>query len=140
MFPPGQHERHFESLLDQVRQLPDGPERQAFRMRLAESKMELEASRLLYEQCPVMMDQGINPVIESSLEKLFISEAGQKLAKLGLDIHRSTGFADPQASSALTVNAADKYLANLVLTIYGGASEIQRNILAQRGLGLPRIK
>jgi alkylation response protein AidB-like acyl-CoA dehydrogenase len=140
MFPPGQHERHFESLLDQVRQLPDGPERQAFRMRLAESKMELEASRLLYEQCPVMMDQGINPVIESSLEKLFISEAGQKLAKLGLDIHRSTGFADPEASSALTVNAADKYLANLVLTIYGGASEIQRNILAQRGLGLPKIK
>lgn len=141
MFPPGQHQRHFESLVERVKHLPAGFDKQAFRSRLAESKIELEAARLLYERCPVLMDQGIKPEVESSLEKLFISDAAQKLSKLGLDIYRSTGFADPPVSSpALTVNAVDKYLANLVLTIYGGASEIQRNILAQRGLGLPRIK
>jgi alkylation response protein AidB-like acyl-CoA dehydrogenase len=141
MFPPGQHERYFESLLERVKQLPDSPEKQALRIRLAESKIELEASRLLYERCPVMMDQGISPDIESSLEKLFMSDTAQKLSKLGMDIHRADGFATPDAGAGgLTINAVDKHLANIVLTIYGGASEIQKNILAQRGLGLPRIK
>ena len=141
MFPPGQHQRHFESLVKYVKQLPDGGDKPAFRLRLAESWIELEASRLLYEQCPVLLDQGIKPEIESSLEKLFISEAAQKLSQLGMDIYRNTGFTAPESTSAnLSVNAVDKYLASLVLTIYGGASEIQRNILAQRGLGLPKIK
>jgi len=141
MFPPGQHQRHFETLVEHVKQLPEGSDKQAFRLRLAESWIELEGARLLYEQCPVLMDRGISPDIESSLEKLFISEAAQKLSKLGMDIHRSAGFAVPQAGGTkLTVNAVDKFLGNLVLTIYGGVSEIQRNILAQRGLGLPRIR
>ena len=141
MFPPGQHLRHFASLVEHVKQLPDGIDKGIFRLRLAECEIELEASRLLYELCPVLMDQGIRPEIESSLEKLFISEAAQKLSKLGLDIYRNAGFGTQQVGpSHLTVNAVDKYLANLVLTIYGGASEIQRNILAQRGLGLPRIR
>ncbi len=141
MFPPGQHQRHFENLVRYVKQLPDGSDRQTFRLRMAESWIELEAARLLYEQCPALMDQGISPDIESSLEKLFISDAAQKLSKLGMDIYRATGFASPEASgTGPTVNAVDKFLANLVLTIYGGVSEIQRNILAQRGLGLPKIK
>jgi len=141
MFPPGQHQRHFASLARHVKLLPDSSEKRTFRLRLAESWTELEASRLLYEQCPALMDQGVSPEIESSLEKLFVSEAAQKLSKLGMDIYRSTGFATPMGGdSNPTVNAVDKFLGNLVLTIYGGASEIQRNILAQRGLGLPKIK
>ena len=141
MFPPGQHRRHFRRLVEHVRRLPEGAEKQACRLRLAESEIELEASRLLYERCAVLLDQGSKPDVESSMEKLFISEAAQKLSQLGMDIHRAAGFAEPETgATALTVNAVDKYLANLVLTIYGGASEIQRSILAQRGLGLPRIR
>lgn len=141
MFPPGQHQRHFESLLETVKQLPGGSDKQLFRLRLAESEIELEASRLLYEQCAVLLDRGIKADIESSLEKLFISDAAQKLSILGMDIHGGHGFADPTTGgSDLTVNAAEKFLANLVLTIYGGASEIQKNILAQRGLGLPKTR
>jgi len=141
MFPPGQHQRHFEQLAADVKQLPDGAERQMLRARLAESFVELEGARLLYERCAVLLDQGISPEIESSLEKLFVSEAAQKLSALGMDVHRAAGFTRPEPGNAgLTVNAVDKFLANLVLTIYGGASEIQRNILAQRGLGLPKIK
>jgi len=141
MFPPGQHLRHFDDLLGYVKQLPEGAERQALRARLAESWTELEGARLLYEQCALLLDKGVSPEIESSLEKLFVSEAAQKLSALGLDIYRASGFASPAPGhTGLTVNAADKFLANLVLTIYGGASEIQRNILAQRGLGLPKSK
>jgi len=141
MFPPGQHQRHFENLVGDLERMPDGAERLAFRTRLAESFVELEGARLLYERCAVLLDEGISPEIESSLEKLFVSEAAQKLSALGMDIHRASGFASPEhGDDSLTVNAVDKFLANLVLTIYGGASEIQRNILAQRGLGLPKIK
>lgn len=135
LFPPGQHLRHFDSIVRTVAELPNpGP----FRQRLAQSKIELEASRLLYERCAMLMDQGKDPDLESSLQKQFMSDCAQKMSRLGLDVSGSAGFGPPFAGEE--VNPVTKQLANVVLTIYGGASEIQKNIIAQRGLGLPRIR
>jgi 3-oxocholest-4-en-26-oyl-CoA dehydrogenase alpha subunit len=135
LFPPGQHLRHFDTIVREVAALPD-PGR--FRQRLAQSRIELEGSRLLYERCAILMDQGKDPDLESSLQKQFMSDCAQKLSRLGLDVRGSAGFGPALAGEE--VNAVTKQLANVVLTIYGGASEIQKNIIAQRGLGLPRVR
>lgn len=135
LFPPGQHLRHFDSIVRTVAQMPDST---PYRQRLAQSRIELEASRLLYERCAMMMDEGKDPDLESSMQKLFMSDCAQKMSRLGLDVSGGAGFGP--ACEGDEVNAVTKQLANVVLTIYGGASEIQKNIIAQRGLGLPRSR
>lgn len=138
LFPPGQHFRHFESIIRTIKGMPDST---MYRQRLAQSRIELEASRLLFERCAILMDQGKEADLESSLQKLFMSDCAQKMSRLGLDVVGSAGFGPPRAEDHdVPVNAVTKQLANVVLTIYGGASEIQKNIIAQRGLGLPRVR
>ena len=136
LFPPGQHMKHFDSMLQELKTSDDAA---LYRQRMAQSKIELEASRLLYERCPVMMDQGTEPSVESSLQKLFMSDCAQKMSKLGMDICGKSAFGAVNSDEKeLTVNEATKHLADVVLTIYAGASEIQKNIIAQRALGMPR--
>jgi alkylation response protein AidB-like acyl-CoA dehydrogenase len=69
--------------------------------------------------------------------KLFASVHHQRMGELAIDIH------GPQAVYANTVESAAAarklFLLSRAETIYGGTSEIQRNILAERLLGLPRI-
>ena len=75
------------------------------------------------------------------MSKLFASEALTRQSAdfvdlLGRDGIRSQG--DPTAPAG---GAADyDFRFALGTTTYGGTSEIQRNIIAQRGLGLPRTR
>lgn len=62
--------------------------------------------------------------------KLFGSESVQAAAALALEL----GAADGEAP----LDRFDEYLESLAATIYGGTSEVQRNIIAERVLGLPK--
>jgi alkylation response protein AidB-like acyl-CoA dehydrogenase len=62
--------------------------------------------------------------------KLFGSESVQAAAALALE----TGSADGNAP----LDLFDEYLESMAATLYGGTSEIQRNIIAERILGLPK--
>ena len=85
MFPYGQHQHHFEKIIEKLVQTePDNGiplHATAIGQQAAQLKIELEASRLLYERCPVMMDKGIVPEYQSSMEKLFVTEFAQRLSK-----------------------------------------------------------
>lgn len=62
--------------------------------------------------------------------KLLGSEAVQAAARLALEVTSADGVAP--------VQQFDEYLESMAATIYGGTSEIQRDIIAERILGLPK--
>jgi alkylation response protein AidB-like acyl-CoA dehydrogenase len=76
---------------------------------------------------------GVPPGPESSVDKLLMTEVEQRLMALGLAIMRDA--AEPGRSEWF-----GRYLYGRAGSIYGGSSQIQRNIIAQRQLQLPREK
>jgi alkylation response protein AidB-like acyl-CoA dehydrogenase len=81
---------------------------------------------------------GAKPGPEGSLDKLSWSESFQRLTKLSIDRfgpYAALGTNDPLVSSA-----AHRYLYSRGRTIAAGTSEIQRSIIAERVIGLPRGK
>jgi alkylation response protein AidB-like acyl-CoA dehydrogenase len=109
------------------------------RARLGRAAAEVEVSRLLARRCAWMQAAGLLPGVEGSMAKLFASEAitrqaGDFVDLLGPDGIRSQG--EPTAPAKGAADYAFRFA--LGTTTYGGTSEVQRNVIAQRGLGLPR--
>jgi alkylation response protein AidB-like acyl-CoA dehydrogenase len=77
---------------------------------------------------------GAEPGPESSVRKLLGVEHDQRVQEVGLGLLGTAGAAN-DGEAATWVNA---FLANRCLTIAGGTSEVQRNVIAERLLGLPR--
>jgi alkylation response protein AidB-like acyl-CoA dehydrogenase len=107
--------------------------------RLARTATELEVAVLLQRRAVWMDEQGLTPEAEGPMAKLFSSEALVRCAQdlfelVGPDALRS--FLEPSAPAAGRIEQLLRH--SLGTTIYAGTSEVQRNIIAQRGLGLPR--
>jgi 3-oxocholest-4-en-26-oyl-CoA dehydrogenase alpha subunit len=109
------------------------------RARLARAATSLEISTLLHRRAWWMEEVGETPEAEGPMSKLFSSEALVRAAEdlwqmMGPDSLRS--YLDPTAPVRGKVEHLMRF--SLGTTIYAGTSEIQRNIIAQRGLKLPR--
>jgi alkylation response protein AidB-like acyl-CoA dehydrogenase len=112
----------------------------AVRQGLAERRIEVEASRLLSYRVAWMQGAGLIPNYEASMSKVFGSELGQRIALFGLKLLGLAGqHVDPDDPRApLHADIGRSYMRTVPSTIAAGTSEIQRNIIATRGLGLPR--
>ena len=78
------------------------------------------------------------PNYEASVSKIFDSELSQRLSNTGTKIFGLYGNLWDEDRSPMDAFFTREYAHSVVRTIFGGASEIQRNIIATRGLGLPR--
>ena len=116
------------------------PVRETLKRELADLWIASHAARLMSYNVASMQSRGLVPNREASQVKLFSSEiqvrsANTAVAVLGLQ-GQVTGADDPWAVKAGRL--ARYYMGVLPTVIAGGTSEIQRNIIATRGLGLPR--
>ena len=93
---------------------------------------------LSFRVASILAASGV-PNQEASLLKLFLSELDQRIAGIGMQVLGMHGALMPGSPLAkLQAQFALTYLTTVPRTIAGGTSEIQRNIIATRGLGLPR--
>jgi alkylation response protein AidB-like acyl-CoA dehydrogenase len=114
----------------------DEPER---RSALGRLEAELLAAELLAYEVAWMQSLALAPTKESSLAKVAGTELVQRVADTALDWLGTRGLL---ARGAVDVAAGgeleEEYRNTMRFTVTAGTNEIQRNIIAQRGLGLPR--
>lgn len=80
---------------------------------------------------------GGKPGAETSMQKLHTTELNKTMHALALDLMGKSDLTDPHARSQFSEWERD-YLTSFGMTIAGGTSQIQRNIISERLLGLPR--
>ncbi len=109
------------------------------RQRMAELARDLEVGRMLGLLNAWLIDQGVVPTKEGSMAKIFVSELSARLSSAGMDILGLAGQLAPENPAApLHGRLQWMYRTAPLLRFGGGSNEIQRLIIAQRGLGLPR--
>jgi alkylation response protein AidB-like acyl-CoA dehydrogenase len=109
------------------------------RHKLAELAIECEVGRMLAYRIIWMQTKGLIPNYEASMIKLFASEAIQRFVNVGTQImglYGQLGVGSKWAS--LDGRLGSAYVSSPGGTIAGGTSEVMRQIIGTRGLGLPR--
>ena len=109
------------------------------RQRLAQLYIDTEVLRFAHRRILTGLARGEQAGPEGSASKLFFSETWQKVAELGLELEGA--YAALWAGSEWTPAGGRwqyRALRSRGNTIQGGTSEIMRNILAERVLGLPK--
>lgn len=121
--------------------LIDKPE---WRDRLIRLQGEVMASK--YHQMRLLTDaaKGVDSGLGRLVVKLYGTEMGYRLSALAVDVYGAAGLAydphdegQPGEDDPATAWHAD-HMYDLGLIIGGGSSQIQKNIISERGLGMPR--
>ena len=106
---------------------------------LTQLAIEAEAARLLALRIVWMQSTGKAIDHEASMSRVFGAEFQQRVAQAGLQITGAFGQLDEGSEWApLSGFFQRQYLYAAAATVGAGTAEIQRNIIALRGLGLPR--
>ncbi|HMG44271.1 MAG TPA: acyl-CoA dehydrogenase family protein [Acidimicrobiales bacterium] len=122
------HANLLDELLEIARKDPLTPEQ---RQRIARAYAELTIYRLHLYRVLTDLGEGGSPSDSSSVIKLFWSEMAQRMHELSIDMLGMEGITQPSIRQR-------QYLYYRACTIFAGTSEIQRDTIGHRVLGLPR--
>jgi alkylation response protein AidB-like acyl-CoA dehydrogenase len=107
--------------------------------KLADCAIEVHLGKLLSYRVAAMQARGMVPNYESSIAKLFNTDMQLHMAQAGMQIMGLYGQLDHSSKLApLKGRFERQYMWQTGLAVGGGTTEIQKNIVAQRGLGMPR--
>jgi alkylation response protein AidB-like acyl-CoA dehydrogenase len=113
--------------------------RDELRHRIADRVIEVETGRNLSYRIASIQEAGGIPNYEASIAKVFFSELSMRVSYTGFQV---MGLFGQIRENDRWARMRGRYglgtMTYLTTTIGGGTSEIQRNIIATRGLGLPR--
>jgi alkylation response protein AidB-like acyl-CoA dehydrogenase len=146
------HRRNIRDLIEFAR-TPEGKtksrldEFDTIRHEVADRHIETEVLFNFAFRIVSMQNRGLDPNYEASMNKMFGSELAQRVGRTGTKVFGlfSTIWQDQQKwgdrnapHSAMGSRFTHLYVRTVPLTILSGSNEIQRNVIATRGLGLPR--
>jgi len=114
----------------------------AFRSKVAELEVELMAAEYTELRSLASASAGAAPGPESSILKLKGTEIQQRIQKLTVEAGGiySAAWGAKQAGPAFARSGMSGYLASRAYTIYGGASEVQKDVISKNVLGIKKSK
>jgi alkylation response protein AidB-like acyl-CoA dehydrogenase len=108
------------------------------RDRIGALAADIEVARQFQMRNARLVEQGRVPIHQAAMGKVFASELQERLGQAALDMLGTGGLLSEEAASA-PVGEMEYVLRHAIMgMIGGGTNEIQRNVIAQRGLDLPR--
>jgi len=138
--------RTLDRAIDEARARRAAPGRAAahfpHRERLAAAAIRAEVGKLLSHRVTGLQSSGALPNYEVSIAKLTVTETIQQVTGAAVHMHGMHGQLAQEgpddAEDSPQMEWGSLYLDSLRHTIGQGSAEIQRNVVANRGLGLPR--
>jgi len=127
------------ALIDYMKTVPAPLGRAELRHELAERYLQFEIGRWLCYRVAQMQSEGKVPNSEASVSKIFGTELQRQMGITGMRVAGMAGMIEPGSKYAPLRGQLERWaMAAPSYTIAGGTSEVNRNIVATRGLGLPR--
>ena len=110
----------------------------AMRQKIAQAKIEVEIAKLNNWRTLTRLGRGEKLGPESSFIKLYWSEMSQRMHETLMELLGPAGLLDGGPHSVAQGRLMRSWMYYRAASIFAGTNEIQRNIIAQRALGLPR--
>ncbi len=109
--------------------------------RFSQLKAECEIARLLHYRVAWMQGKGMVPNHESAMSKMFSFELHQRISEFGMEVAgQYSQLTGESAEAPMFGRIPSCYLRSFGYSLEQGTSEIDRDVIAQRGLGLPRLR
>jgi 3-oxocholest-4-en-26-oyl-CoA dehydrogenase alpha subunit len=131
-------ERDLQELIDYIKENGRGKD-PLIRQRVSEIAIDIEAAKLLSFRVAWMLNSDKIPNYEAAMLKMVVSETEQKLVNTAMQVFGLYGQIKENSKWAPINGKFEwRYRDSLEALVTRGTSEIMRNIIAQRGMGLPR--
>lgn len=129
----------FNLLMRDVRARPELRHEPLVRDRIGQLAADIEVGRQLMLECAELAEAGTTPAEMGAISKVFSGELMERFGEAALDIFGPMAALSQYALGAMRNGRYEQNLRHSLMWVISiGTNEIQRSLIAQRGLGLPR--
>jgi alkylation response protein AidB-like acyl-CoA dehydrogenase len=129
----------FDGLCSELRARPGLRDDPLVRDRIGQLAAEIEVGRRLMIHCAELATSGTTPPALGAISKVFSGELMERYGEAALELLGPQAALSQHAPGALAGGRFEQQLRHSLMWVISiGTNEIQRSLIAQRGLGLPR--